>query len=154
MFFCFFFFAKRNPYQRIISRQKTRRLGSFNKSRMINENDKLQKAIVDGKITVLFGLQAIISFPLWCVDFRLKIHLVNDPPNIPQNTGYIKLFFQFFKIYLSFFFIWLHEIFEEDFIAEAFKNSSAIKIFMLNKTIPEHNDPPVTEIFEKVEINT
>ena len=121
---------------------------------MINENDKLQKAIVDRKIPVLFGLQAIISFPLWCVDFRLKIHLVNDPPNIPQNTGYIKLFFQFFKIYLSFFFIWLHEIFEEDFIAEAFKNSSAIKIFMLNKTIPEHNDPPVTEIFEKVEINT
>ena len=53
-----------------------------------------------------------------------------------------------------FFFSWLHEIFEEDFIAEAFKNSSAIKIFMLNKTIPEHNDPPVTEIFEKVEINT
>ena len=105
MFFCFFVFAKRNPYQRIISRQKTRRLGSFNKSRMINENDKLQKAIVDGKIPVLFGLQAIISFPLWCVDFRLKIHLVIDPPNIPQNTGYIKLFFQFFKIYLSFFFI-------------------------------------------------
>lgn len=64
MFFCFFFLPKEFPYQRIISRQKTRRLGSFNKSRMINENDKLQKAIVDGKITVLFGLQAIISFPL------------------------------------------------------------------------------------------
>ena len=46
------------------------------------------------------------------------------------------------------------KIFEEDFIAEEFKNSSAIKIFMLNKTIPEHNDPPVTEIFEKAEINT
>ena len=73
-------------------------------SRMINENDKLQEAIVDRKIPVLFGLQAIISFPLLCVDFRLKIHLVNDPPNIPQNTGYIKIWFQFFKIYLSFFF--------------------------------------------------
>ena len=54
MFFCFFVFAKRNPYQRIISRQKTRRLGSFNKSRMINENKKLQEAIVDRKIPVLF----------------------------------------------------------------------------------------------------
>ena len=62
--------------------------------------------------------------------------------------------FNFLKSICLFFFSWLHEIFEEDFIAEAFKNSSAIKIFMLNKTIPEHNDPPVTEIFEKVEINT
>ena len=104
MFFRFFFFGKRNPYQRIISRQKTRRLGSFNKSRMIKENDKLQKAIVDRKIPVLFGLQAIISFPLWCVDFRLKIHLVNDPPNIPQNTGYIKLCFNFLKSICLFFF--------------------------------------------------
>lgn len=66
----------------------------------------------------------------------------------------LNFFFNFLKYICLFFFIWLHEIFEEDFIAEAFKNSSAIKIFMLNKTIPEHNDPPVTEIFEKVEINT
>lgn len=62
--------------------------------------------------------------------------------------------FNFLKSICLFFSVDYMKIFEEDFIAEEFKNSSAIKIFMLNKTIPEHNDPPVTEIFEKVEINT
>ena len=62
--------------------------------------------------------------------------------------------FNFLKSICLFFSVDYMKIFEEDFKAEEFKNSSAIKIFMLNKTIPEHNDPPVTEIFEKAEINT